>query len=85
MRMVGAEHLGEIPDRRRARERHDVDAMLEQHAVNVGLALAFLLGHDGAIRDHFGDLGTLTPELVRDQLAADVGMRQQNSQTLHRS
>src|SRR6266550_830655 len=49
----GAHHLDEIADRRRARERHDVDAPIEQHPVDVGLALALRLGDGRAVGDHF--------------------------------
>ena len=39
---------------------------LEQHAVDVGLALALRLGDDRAVGDDFGDVGALLAQLVGD-------------------
>ena len=58
--------LHEVAHRRRAGEGHHVDAPVEQHAVDVGLAFALRLGDDRAIRDDLGDLGALPAQLVGD-------------------
>ena len=63
-----------------ARERHDVDRALEQHPVDVRLALAFGVRHDRAVGDHFGHLGAVLPQFLGDHLASDVGARQQDLQ-----
>ena len=78
-----AQDAHEVAHRRRARERDDVDAPLEQHPVDVRLAFAIGFDRDGAIGHHLGDVGALFAQLVGDQLAADVRVRQQNLLSAH--
>ena len=80
---IGAEHVHEVADRRRARERHDVDAPLEQHLEDVRFAFALGFGGDGSIRDDLGDLGAQPPQFVGDDLPADIGARQQEPPAAH--
>ena len=54
---LGAEHAHEVPDRRRAREGHDVDPPVEQHPVDVGFALALGIDDHGPVGDDLGDVG----------------------------
>src|SRR5262249_6566032 len=77
-RRLDADDAYEIPNRRRARERHDIDATFEQHAVDVRLAFAVRVHGDRAVGDDLGDVGAFLPQLIGEQLAADVGVRQED-------
>jgi hypothetical protein len=59
-------------------DRYEHEPAFPQHAVDVGFALPLGIHGHRAIRDDFSDLGALLSQLVREQLAADVGMREQN-------
>ena len=63
--LLGAVDLGEVPDRRRARERHHVDAAVEQHAVDVRVAFLLRVLEHGAVGDDVGDDGARAAQLAR--------------------
>src|SRR5580700_4648174 len=69
--------------RRRACECDDVDPALQQHAVDVGLALALRSGGNRPVRDDLGHLGALQAEFVSDSLSPDVGPWEQDSKAAY--
>ncbi len=84
-RLLGAEHLGEVADRRGAREGDDLDLAVEQHPVDVGPAVGLPVVEHGAIGDDVGDERTGVAQLLGDDLAADVGARQQHAHGVERA
>ena len=75
-----AQHLDEASHRRRARERHDVDAALQEHPVDVRLALVLGFRHDRAVGHRLGHLRAVLLQFLGDHFAPDVGARQEDLQ-----
>ena len=72
-----------MPDGRRAGERHRIDLALEQHAVDA-LRAAFAAA-DRRVGRHFLDLAAGGSQLLDEQLARDLGPRQQEPRVVHRT
>ena len=81
-RLILPEHRDEVPDRRRARERHRVDLPVEQHAVDVLVAVAVGARRHRPVGGDVEDVGAGLAQLVREQVAGDVGARQQEALAL---
>ena len=78
-RLLGAEDLHEVLDRGRARERHHVDALLEQHAIDVRIAFALDLGEHRPVRDDFGHVRAALAQFLGQHFARDVRARKQKA------
>ena len=72
-----AVQLREAPHGRGAGEGDHVDAAIEQHAVDVGLAIALRVDRHRPVGDDLGHLAAAFPEFLADDLAPDVGAREQ--------
>ena len=81
-RLIEAEHGDEIPDRRGARERDRIDLAVEQHAVDVRLAVPIDPRRDRPVRGDVEHERARLAQLVGEQIARDVRPRQQEALAL---
>ena len=81
--LLGAEGRREVAHAGGAGEGHDVHLAVEQHPVEIGIALGIEIRRQRAIRDHVGDLGAGGPEGLGQPFASHIGARQQEVLARH--